>query len=121
MGSIDPGLFVINGELKNGISFGEAENEIHEVINSLGNEGIGSSEIQKIKNQATTSFAFSEVELLNKAMNLAYLANLVDPEYYNRELNKINQVKTEDLIRASERILIESNSNILYYQAKQHD
>lgn len=120
-GSIDPGLFVINGKIKNDVSFKEVENEIIEVINSLIKEGIGSSEIQKVKNQAITSLAFSEVELLDKAMNLAYFANLGNPEYYNEEVNKINQVKAEDLVHASENILLESNSNILYYQAEQND
>jgi len=119
-GSIDPGLFVIEGKIKKDVSFKEAENEIREVINSLIIEGIGPSEIQKVKNQATTSLAFSEVELLNRAMNLAYFANLGDPEYYNEELQKINKVEDTDIIEASKNILVEPNSNILYYQADEN-
>ena len=120
-GSIDPGLFVISGNIKNGISFKEAESEVNEVIRKLVKEGIGSSEVQKVKNQAITSLAFSEVELLNKAINLAFFANLGHPEHYNEEITKINRVKDTDIIKAAENILIESNSNILYYQSDNND
>ena len=117
-GSIDPGLLVISGKIKNGISQESAENEINIVIEEFLNSGISDTELQKVKNQAYTSLAFQDVELLSRAMNLAYYSNLGDPNLINREKSKIESVNSDKILSVSRKILKTSNRSILNYNSK---
>jgi len=68
------------------------------------------------KNQAESSIAFGEVELLNRAMNLAFAALLGDPELVNTEAEKINAVTNADIKNAALKVLTENNCSTLYYR-----
>ena len=75
-------------------------------------------ELAKVKNQAEATLAFSEVELLNRAMNLAFAANAGDPELVNQEAAQIQAV-TPDAVQAMARqVLRKENSSTLYYRAE---
>ena len=113
--SIDPGLAVVSGKIKNGISPLDAEAEVHTMLEDIKRNGPSDHELQKVKNQAYTSLAFQDVELLSRAMNLAFFANLGNPEMINEEQNKIRAVKLESMIQISKEVFSERNMNILYY------
>ena len=117
-GSIDPGLLVISGKIKNGISPESAEGEINSVVEEFIDNGISSEELQKVKNQAYTSLAFQDVELLNRAMNLAYFSNLGDPNLVNEEKSKIESVNIEKMSSVGRNILKESNRSVLNYNSR---
>jgi predicted Zn-dependent peptidase len=116
-GSVDPGLLIIDGKIKNGVSLNDAETEINNIIEEILRDGITENELQKVKNQAYTALAFQDVELLNRAMNLAYFSNLGNPDIYNEEKHKIESVNIDSLKLSCERIFSESNRNILYYNS----
>lgn len=116
-GSLDPGLLVISGKIVNGVSPADAETEIFKVIRDLTKNGIGRQELQKVKNQAYMSLAFQDVELLNRAFNLAYFANLGDPGLYLLEKQKIESVALDDIITVFEWLLSGNNRNILNYNS----
>jgi len=116
-GSIDPGLLIISGKIKNGISLDDAESEIDNIIREIFKSGISENELQKVKNQAYTSLAFQDVEILNRAMNLAYFSNLGNPDLYNEEKHKIESVNMNSLISVCEKIFSESNRNMLHYNS----
>jgi zinc protease len=115
-GSIDPGLMVIGGRLSSGISFQQAEEEVWRVINEV-KKGVENDELQKVKNQAESSIVFGELELLNRAMNLAYGAILGNPNWVNEEIHHIRKVTNENIVEMASRILVPENSSTVYYKS----
>jgi len=118
MGTIDPGLIVINGRVKDGVSLGDAEKELDEVVYELASVGVADHELEKVKNQSLSTLQFGEVEVLNRAMNLAFSALSGDPSLVNKEADLINRVTKEDIDRLSKQILVEENSSVMYYHSK---
>lgn len=118
-GSIDPGLLVINGKLNDDVTYEQVENEISNVIQNLLVNGISEDELTKVKNQAQSSFLFSEVELLNRAFNLAYYTLMGDTDLLNQEVNKIKAVREGQIIANATDILRNSNCSTLYYNKTQ--
>jgi zinc protease len=118
MGSLDPGMLVISGRLKDGISPEAAEQEVDKVVKVLVDEGPKSDELQKVKNQAQTTLEFEKVEVINRAMNLAFAALSGDPDLVNRESKKIEGVSREEIMRAATEILDEKYASVLYYYAE---
>ncbi len=120
-GSADPGLFIINGRLNEGVKLEEAEKAVWEVIEEFKRDGVEDDEVMKVKNQAESSMAYSEIELLNRAMNLAFGANLGDPDHINKEYDQIADVTSQQINRMAKTILVPENSSILYYRAEKAD
>jgi zinc protease len=112
MSSNDPGLLILEGKLNQGISRDQAESEMELIINQLKENEVSSDELKKVKNQAESSLVFSEVELLNRTMNLAFAANLGDPELIHKEAGLIQAVQQ------AINILRKENSSTLFYEAK---
>lgn len=117
-GSADPGLFVISGRLNKGVTLQEAEKAVWEIIDDLLKNGVSEIELEKVRNQAESSLAFSEVELLNRAMNLAFGANLGDADYINKEYGLISDVTVDQIKKVASEILRVENSSVLYYMAE---
>jgi zinc protease len=117
MGTIDPGLLVISGRLKPGISFSVAETELAEVLRALIENGPTKEELTKVKNQAEATIEFGEVEVMNRAMNLAFAKLSGDANLVNEEISRIEQVTPGDIQRVAKIVLAEDNSNTLYYKA----
>jgi zinc protease len=61
---------------------------------------------------------FGEVEVMNRAMNLAFAKLSGDTNLVNEEANAIAGVSLNDIKRAAGSILREENSNVMYYKAK---
>ncbi len=116
-GTIDPGQIVISGRLKGGISFDQAEGEIDRVVKELLESGPTAEELEKVKNQAEATLEFGEVELMNRATNLAFAALSGDPELVNRESEMIRQVTANDIVRVSRDVMRDENSSVLYYRS----
>ncbi|WP_224999446.1 pitrilysin family protein [Cesiribacter sp. SM1] len=116
-GSMEPGLLVISGKLKPGFTHQQAEEEIAAIISKV-QEGVSEEELQKVKNQAESSLVFSEIELLNRAMNLAFSALLGDPDLVNKEAEYIQAVTADEVQAMAREILVPENSTTLHYIAK---
>lgn len=117
-GSIDPGLLYISGKLNKGVDLEEADGAIAEVIHSVQEGDLEETEVEKVKNQAEASIVFSELDLLNRAMNLSYAALLGNPDLVNRESEMIQGVDGHDIQLMAKDVLHEANSNTLYYHAQ---
>lgn len=117
MGTIDPGLVVINGRVKDGIKLKDAEAEVNELIEQFIDKGPTEEEVEKVKNQAYSTLEFGEVEVMNRAMNLAFAKLSGDAGYVNEEGRLIDAVNVDGIQRAAKRILTEENSSVLYYKA----
>lgn len=119
MSSVDPGLLVIDGKLSKGVSLTEGNEAVSELIASIAQEKFSDTELKKVKNQAESTLVFGEVEVLNRAMNLAYAAMLGDPEIVNKEPGNIQKVTTEDLSRVAKTVLKAENCSTLFYKSEE--
>ncbi len=117
MGTIDPGLLVVNGRLKDGIKLAEAEKEVDKILVEVILSGVNENELQKAKNQSAATLQFGEVEVMNRAMNLAFSSLSGDAGLVNKEIDLIEKVSTADVQRVAKEILIEENSSVMYYQS----
>ena len=118
MGSVDPGMLVVNGRVKEGISLEDAEVEVDALLYQLVKDGVTDEELEKVKNQAEAAQEFEEVEVINRAMNLAFASLSGDPDLVNQERRKIREVPLEDIQRVAGGVLKEENSSVMYYRAK---
>jgi zinc protease len=117
MGTIDPGLLVISGRLKPGVSLSQGEKEVDAVLTDFLAKGASEEELTKVKNQAESTIEFGEVEVMNRAMNLAFAKLSGDANLVNREIERIEEVTLADLQRVAADIFREENSSTLYYKA----
>jgi zinc protease len=116
--SLDPGLLMIQGNLNPGVSIEEGDAAIQDVLNDFLKNPISEEELLKVKNQAESTLVFSEVELLNRAMNLAFAANAGNVEYANQESAKIQAVTRDSLMTQARGILTKENCSTMYYRAE---
>ncbi|AUD04768.1 M16 family metallopeptidase [Spirosoma pollinicola] len=114
--SIDPGLLVIQGNLNEGVSLEEADAAVESVVQEFIDQAVPEEELAKVKNQAEATLAFSEVELLNRAMNLAYAANAGNPDFVNQEAGLIQAVTPDSIQTMARQVLRKDNCSTLYYR-----
>ncbi|MCZ2394255.1 MAG: insulinase family protein [Chitinophagales bacterium] len=114
-GSIDTGMFVIEGRLHESIDIKVAEEAIWHEIFKLQNEGISEMEIEKVKNQMMTYMKFSDASLLNKAINLAYFEMLGNVNLINEEANEYEKITADSTQSFCKKYLNPQQSSTLYY------
>ena len=117
-GNIDPGLLIIEGNPAEGISIEEAEAAIWRELEELKNDPIPETELQKLKNKIESTLVFSETNVLNKAMNLAFFELLGDANLINQEVAAYRKITTNDIQKAAQKTLTKENCSELYYKAK---
>jgi zinc protease len=116
--SLDPGLLLVRGFLNPGVTLEEADAAVNEVLADMVAQGPTPEEVTKVRNQAEATLAFSEVELLNRAMNLAFAANAGNAEWVNEDAEKLRAVDGEAIHEAARRVLRTENCSTLYYRAE---
>jgi predicted Zn-dependent peptidase len=117
-GSLDAGLFVVEGKPLPGISMEVAEAAIWKELERISTELVPVVELTKVKNKMESTMVFSEMSLLDKAMNLAYFELLGDADGLNSEIQKYLDVTAEEIRQQAAHIFRKENSSTLYYLAK---
>ncbi|RZK38655.1 MAG: insulinase family protein [Pedobacter sp.] len=117
MGSLDEGLFIVEGKLIAGIEMDTAETAIWNELEKMRTELVDEKELTKVKNKSESIMAFSEMNLLDKAMNLAYYELLGDADLLNSEIDKYLVVTAEQIRNAADSTFVKENSSTLYYVA----
>ncbi|WP_207533103.1 M16 family metallopeptidase [Desertivirga arenae] len=115
--SSDPGLFVIEGKLTEGIDPQLAEAAIWNEIDILKNELIPERELTKVKNKVESTMVFAEMSLLDKAMNLAFFELMGNAAELNNETQKYLLVTQQDLQNVANKVFTKQNSSTLLYLA----
>ncbi|TDE16736.1 M16 family metallopeptidase [Dyadobacter psychrotolerans] len=116
--SLDPGLLLIKGNLNPGVTLEEADNAVNELLLEITQNGATEEEVTKVKNQTEATLAFSEVELLNRAMNLAFAANAGNAEWANDDAEIIRNLTREEINDAAKNVLRPENASTLFYRAE---
>ncbi|TXH24007.1 MAG: insulinase family protein [Cyclobacteriaceae bacterium] len=117
LGTIDPGLLVISGRVKDGISLEDAEHAVNKILADVIENGVTADELEKVKNQAISTLEFGEVEVINRAMALAFAALSGDTNLVNTEKDRLAAVTVTDIHDAAKTILREENSSVLFYRS----
>lgn len=115
--SIDEGLFVVEGKLVNGIDKDAAEKAIWEELKKLTTDLVSDDELTKVKNKSELIMVFAEMNLLDKAMNLAYYELLGDAAFLNTEIDKYLSVTAAQIKEVAATTFVKEKSSTLYYLA----
>jgi zinc protease len=117
-GDIDNGIFVIEGKLSESVTMEAADQAIWDELSKVTNEKIPQRELDKILNKLESSNVFGEMNLLNKAMNLAYYELLGDADLVNKEMDQYRKVTPEDIRNYAGLVFRPSNCSTLYYYSE---
>lgn len=117
-GDFDSGLAIISGKLNKGVSMKDAEAAIEEELDKLKSEFVKAEELTKVKNKVESTHEFGEMEVLNKATNLAISELLEGADMINHETKKYNAVTAEQIKRLATEVFKKENSSTIYYKAK---
>ncbi|MFD0940991.1 M16 family metallopeptidase [Pedobacter boryungensis] len=115
--SLDEGLFVVEGKLINGVDMDVAEKAIWEELYKLTTDLVSDDELTKVKNKSESIMVFAEMNLLDKAMNLAYYELLGDAAALNTEIDKYLAVTAAQIKEVATTTFVKEKSSILYYLA----
>lgn len=117
-GSLDPGLLVIEGKVREGKTLEHADEAVQREISKLLAAGVTEDELQKAKNKIEAMIAFEDMSLLNRANNLAFYELMGDAELINAELGKYQAVTTKSLLETAKEVLRTENCSTLFYHKK---
>jgi predicted Zn-dependent peptidase len=116
-GDIEPGLLHLTGKLAKNVSFEEANNGLERELEALKTEIVGEKELEKVKNKYESGQLFNEINLLNKANNMAYFELLSQAEDMNLEIAKYRAVTVEQIREKARETFVKGNGSTLYYNA----
>ncbi|MBC8083761.1 MAG: insulinase family protein [Hymenobacter sp.] len=117
-GSLEPGLLVISGKLNADVTLEAADAAVEAVVARLRSELVATDELEKVKNQAEAGIVFGEIELLNRAMNLAYSKLMGDANLANEESARLQAVTPATVQVVAREVLRPDNCSTLYYRAR---
>ncbi len=115
-GDRDPGLFVISGRLANGITPEAGIRAIQEEINRIIDGPIEERELNKVKNRAESQFLFSNMNVQNRAMNMAHFEWLGDAAMMDRELDLLRSVSIAEIRETAQKVFRQTNCSCLIYR-----
>jgi predicted Zn-dependent peptidase len=119
-GSLDKGMFVFEGKPLGNISIEAAEAAIWGEIEKLKTEEVPADELTKVKNKIESTMIFSEMSLLDKAMNLASFELLGDADMLNNDTEKYTAVTAGEIIDLANLLFRKENSSTLIYLAEKN-
>ena len=114
-GTMDPGLFILDAKISDGqdyeLAIQTAKNELYKLKSEL----VSDYELSKIKNKIISLLEFSELSILNKAINLSQYELLGDAELINKQGSMYEAITAEDIQRVAKDYFTEENCNSLIY------
>jgi zinc protease len=121
LGSLDKGMFVLEGKPTEGVTIEQAEAALWDEVEQLKLHEVPADELTKVKNKTESTMIFSEMSLLDKAMNLAYYELLGDADLLNNETQKFLAVTPAQIKEEANKLFRKDNSSTLIYLAEQND
>ena len=117
-GDIEKGLFIVEGKPSKGVSLKQADEAIWIVLEDLKTNLLPERELNKIFNKLESSTVFGEMNLLNRAMNIAYFELLGDANLMNTEIEKYRAVSNADIADYASKVFTKQNCSSLFYYSK---
>lgn len=115
-GDMDPGMFVLTGQLMPGVSTAGGEEALWQEIRRLAEVPAAPGELEKVRNKFEANMLYGELNVMNKALNLGYYAMLGDLSLLNGEAAIYRAIGAEELRQTAERLLCpEKSSTLIIY------
>lgn len=119
-GETDPGLFLVEGKLNDGVTFEQADECINNELKVLWDNQISELELTKVKNNIEVKKVVSEVNILNKAMTLARFEMLGDANMTNTDIDNYQKVSLSDIANVATEMFAPGNCSTLLYKSAQN-
>ncbi|WP_304065788.1 M16 family metallopeptidase [Pedobacter glucosidilyticus] len=117
-GSLDTGMFIVEGRLNPGIGVETADEAIWAELEQLKNQLVNDDELTKVKNKFESTLTFSEMSLLDRAMNIAFYELMGDASLFNAEVDKYLGVTAAHIQEQAQQLFTKEQATTLYYLAK---
>ncbi len=114
----DKGLLIVEGKLVKGVSMEDAEVAIDAELEKLRSGIIKEEEVEKVINKVESTMEFSEMDLADRALNLAIAEYMGDVSLVNTEIKRYQAVSGKDIQEQAKKIFRDSNCSVLYYLSK---
>ena len=115
--TIDDGIFIIEGKLNPDVKMEDADAAIVDCISRLADD-VTEDELQKVKNKTEAYLTFSDTNILNRAMNLAYYDMLGNAADVNKEIDKYMSVTTTQIRRVAKDLFNNKRCSTVKYFRK---
>lgn len=116
--SFDKGMFVISGKPAHGITMQDAEAAIEEELEKIKADEVEEKELKKVQHKIESALEFSEMNIMNRALNLAIFELFGNAELVNHEAEKYLSVTPEQIKEQANYIFRKENCSTLYYLAR---
>lgn len=117
-GSNDPGLFIVQGMINDGVSIDTAEKELNLELMKLADTGVNEHELQKVKNKVGSHFEFEKISLENRSFLLSYYELLGDAGMINTESEKYQSIRADKILENAQSLFRPENSSTLIYKTE---
>ncbi len=114
-GYFDTGLLIIGGKISDKVSVEKAISEIKLELQKMKTNPVGERELQKQKNKIKNQNAFSQMSIMNKAINLGQYELLKDANLINQQDKLYSEVTAQNILEESNKIFSEENCSRLVY------
>jgi len=115
-GENEEGLFLFSGKVTEKFDIKTAEEELNKEIELIAKEKISEYELEKVKNKIISNLIFSEVNYMNKALNLCQFEQLGDVNLINTEVERYKIVTINDIQKAAKEIFRKENCSTIHYK-----
>jgi len=117
-GTSDPGLFIVEAKCSDDYTPAQVEAAVWPILKELGENHVGERELTRHIHKSESSIAFSNMSVLNKAMNLAYFELIGDTELINSEQEMYENITAEILQQTATSLFRKENCSVLRYHKK---
>ncbi len=114
-GDMDPGLFVVTGQLLPDVTVETGEQALWHELELLQTTDVSAYELEKVKNKFEAETLFGELNVMNKAMNLGFYRMLGDMQLLNGEIEIFRSIQAQEICEGAQRIFTPDNSSTLIY------
>jgi zinc protease len=115
----DKSVVMVTGKVLEGVKLIDAEKAIGEELNKIKTEKAEEREVQKVKNKVLANLEFGDIDIANRALNLAYYELTGDANEANLQQERYLSVTAEDIQQQAQQIFREQNCSVLYYYSEQ--
>ena len=115
-GEEGPGMLVLSGKLKEGVSADEGAEALRREAFALAETPVGDYELQKVQNKFENTFVFSQYKASDRALALCHYTWLGDTELVNREPEEYRRITPALLQEAARTVFDPQHENLLYYE-----
>lgn len=113
--TIDPGLIIVEGKINPAHTIEQAESEFWEIIQSLQRNTLDGHTWEKFMNKNESAYLFSQVGLMNQALNLSYAEWLGNPDLIFTEFSNYKNLNAENIREAAVKYFPFDQKISLYY------